>query len=120
MELVYEAAGASALAFQVLPHLSRNGVMVLTGVPRGGAAFAIDGDELMTGTVVRNAMVVGTVNAGREDFTAAIEHLGVFLDAWPEAVRGIVTGRHALDDFCNCAVAKGGDGIKEIIELARP
>jgi glucose 1-dehydrogenase len=115
IDLVYEAAGSSALAFDVLQHLSRNGVFVMTGVPRGGGGIEVPGDVLMTEMVVRNAMLVGTVNAGREDFDSAIRDLGAFVAAWPDAVRGIVTGRHALADFCRCATEK--NGIKEVIEF---
>jgi glucose 1-dehydrogenase len=117
IDLVYEAAGSPALAFDVLQYLARNGVFVLTGVPRGGGPIEIQGDPLMTGIVVRNAMLVGTVNAGREDFVAAIRDLEAFVAAWPDAVRGIITGRHQLADFCRCATDRSGDGIKEIIAL---
>lgn len=116
IDLVYEAAGSPALAFEILPHLARNGVFVMTGVPRGGDPVALDGDALMTQVVVRNTMLVGTVNASRDDFDAAIRDLGRFHAAWPDAVRGIITGRHPLGDFCRCATGKSG--IKEIIVFA--
>jgi glucose 1-dehydrogenase len=117
-ELAYEAAGSPALAFETLGHLSRNGVLVLTGVPRGGGSIELPGDSLMTGIVVKNAILVGTVNAGREDFRAAIADLERFHRAWPDALRGIVTGRHRVGDFCRCATEKSG--IKEVIDLSLP
>ena len=115
MDLVYEAAGSAALAFGALQHLPRNGAFILTGVPRGGPAIEIPGDLLMNSIVVHNSVIVGTVNAGRDDFVDAIRDLEAFVDEWPEAVRGIITGRHQLDDFCRCATERGGTGIKEVI-----
>lgn len=115
--LVYEAAGSSLLAFEMMGLLRRNAVMVITGVPRGGGAVPVPTDALMTDMVIHNAAVVGTVNAGREDFASATRDLEAFERAWPGAVRGIVTGRHGLDDFCACATARGPDAIKELIVL---
>ena len=116
IDLVYEAAGSPALALETLPYVSRNGVFVMTGVPRGGAPIEVDGEALMTEVVVRNSMLVGTVNASPADFDAAIRDLELFDREWPAAVRGIITGRHSLADFCRCATGKSG--IKEIIDFA--
>lgn len=115
MDLVYEAAGSSALTFDVVRHLARNGVLILTGVPRSDATIEIPGDSLVTGLVVRNAAMVGTVNAGSEDFRAAIRDLVDFRSSWPEALSMIITGTHSPSEFCRCATEKGADAIKEII-----
>lgn len=117
VDLVYEATGASALAFEVLGHLGPNGVLVLTGVPPGGRRADLPTDDLMKRMVLGNQLLLGTVNANAADFEAAIRDLEGFFAAWPEAVRGIITGRHPLADFCACA--NDGEGIKEIIAVER-
>ena len=46
--ILIEAAGDSETAFQILPHLERNSVCILTGVPRGGEKITcFDTDHLL-------------------------------------------------------------------------
>jgi glucose 1-dehydrogenase len=70
----------------------------------------------MKNIVLLNQAVVGTVNAGRSAFDAAVRDLGDFARAWPNATRSIVTHRHPMADFCR--IAGGGDGIKHVIDVA--
>jgi threonine dehydrogenase-like Zn-dependent dehydrogenase len=112
---VYEAAGAVRPAFELLEHLGANGVCILTGVPSLAAA-PVDVARVMRNVVLKNQAVVGTVNAGRDAFEAAIRDLDVFLRRWPEALRGLVTGRFRLDDFRRLLLDKPS-GIKAIFTL---
>lgn len=114
-DLVYEAAGASRLAFDTLEHLSPNGVFVFTGVPGRKHRVEIAGDAIMRNLVLRNQTVLGTVNAARSDFESAVADLARMQERWPEAVRGLVTGRWPLAAFCERAGASGG--IKDVIEV---
>jgi threonine dehydrogenase-like Zn-dependent dehydrogenase len=115
IDLVYEAAGSAALALATLPQLGRNAAFVTTGVPRGGSRVSIAADDLLTGMVVANQLLVGTVNASHADFVAAVRDLEEFAKRWGSATAGIVTGRRALGEFCECAVRK--QGVKEVIDL---
>ena len=78
IDLVYEATGAAAMSFQVLGELSANAIFVFTGVPGRAAPIQIDADQLMKHIVLENQVVLGTVNAGRDAFEAAIRDLGIF------------------------------------------
>jgi threonine dehydrogenase-like Zn-dependent dehydrogenase len=115
VDLVYEAAGVSSLAFDVLGHLGPNGVLVLAGVPPGDGRAELPTDELMKTLVLGNQVLLGTVNANAADFEAAIRDLEACFAAWPEAVHGIITARRPLADFCTSATA--GSGIKEVIAV---
>jgi threonine dehydrogenase-like Zn-dependent dehydrogenase len=116
IDLVYEAAGSAALTLATLPQLGRNAALVTTGVPRGGAHVDLAADDLLTGMVVANQLLVGTVNASHADFVAAVRDLEEFANRWAGATAGIVTGRRALGEFCECAMRKRG--VKEVIILA--
>lgn len=116
IDLVYEAAGASQLAFDTLEHLGPNGVFVFTGVPGRKHRIEIPGDALMRNLVLRNQTVLGTVNAGREDFASAVRDLAGFRAAWPGALEAVITGRHSMERFCERAC--GQEGIKEAITVA--
>lgn len=93
-----------------------NGVFVFTGVPGRKAAVEVDTDLIMRNLVLKNQVVFGTVNAGRETFEAAIRDLGVFMQRWPDVVRALITGRspmHAYRDL----ILGAPRGIKEVITL---
>jgi threonine dehydrogenase-like Zn-dependent dehydrogenase len=115
IDLVYEATGAPQLAFDVMTHLDANAVCVLTGVPGEEDPMRIDGDEMMKRIVLRNQVIVGTVNANRRDFGRAIRDLGRFDSARASALRGIITQRVAMDAFCEQATSRRG--IKSVITL---
>jgi glucose 1-dehydrogenase len=96
IDLVYEATGASQLAFKVINVLGTNGVFVFTGVPGRKGPVSIDTDLIMRNLVLKNQVLFGTVNAGKEAFEAAIRDLGIFMKRFPAAVRSMITGRHPI------------------------
>jgi glucose 1-dehydrogenase len=115
IDVVYEATGASQVAFELLKVLGTDAVFAFTGVPRHGEPISIDTDLLMRHLVLKNQVILGTVNAGRDAFEAAIRDLGVFYNRWPAALRALITGRYPIDQFRQPILA--GSGIKSIIEL---
>ena len=64
--------GASKFAFEVLPYLGSNGVFVFTGVPRGEKPMEIDTERIMYNLVLKNQVMLGTVNAGPLAFDNAV------------------------------------------------
>jgi glucose 1-dehydrogenase len=116
IDLVYEAAGASQLAFDVLPQLGANGVFVFTGVPGRKHRIEVPGDAIMRTLVLRNQAVVGTVNAGRIDFESAARDLLGIRERWPGALEALITGRYPMGQFCERAV--NGRGIKDVIAVS--
>ena len=116
IDLVYEATGAAGLAFEVMQHLDANAVCILTGVPGEGEPIEVEGDAIMKGIVLHNQVVAGTVNASRRDFGQAIRDLGRFESAWPKELRGIVTRRAPMGEFCEQATNR--KGIKSVIALS--
>jgi threonine dehydrogenase-like Zn-dependent dehydrogenase len=116
IDLVYEAVGASQIAFDVLRVLGTNGIFVFTGVPARKGPIQIDSDLLMRNIVLKNQVVVGSVNAGREDFESAIRDLGAFKKRWPEALGAMISGRYPMSEVN--ALLTGRDGIKNVLSIA--
>jgi threonine dehydrogenase-like Zn-dependent dehydrogenase len=116
IDLVYEATGASRLAFDMIQHLGTNGIFIFTGVPGRKAPVQVDTDLMMRNLVLKNQVVFGTVNAGRETFEASIRDLQVFRNAWPQAVQSLITGRFPIDAHRDLLVGKS-TGIKNVIQL---
>jgi glucose 1-dehydrogenase len=114
VDLVYEAVGHSHFALDVLKVLGINGIFVLTGVPGIQAFVEADPARLMRDMVLKNQVLLGTVNAGPDAFASALQHLGVFSRRWPAAVRTLIAGRyppeHALD-----LILGRPTGIKSVI-----
>jgi threonine dehydrogenase-like Zn-dependent dehydrogenase len=116
IDLVYEAVGVARISFQVLKVLGTNGVFVFTGIPAPKAAIDTEADIIMRNLVLKNQVVVGTVNADRAAFQAAIRDLGIFLQRWPDALRSLITGRFTIESYKELLL---GDrtGIKNVIAL---
>jgi threonine dehydrogenase-like Zn-dependent dehydrogenase len=116
IDVVYEAAGASALAFEVIQGLGTNGIFVFTGVPGRKAPIAVDTDLLMRNLVLKNQVVFGSVNAGRECYEAAVTALQEFMRRWPAQVRALITGRFPIEQAEKLLLG-GGGGIKNVIAV---
>ena len=117
IDLVYEAAGASQVAFEAMRVLGTNGIFAFTGVPGRRGPISVDTDLLMRNLVLKNQVVLGTVNASRDVFEAAIADLGAFVRRWPDAVRALVTGRFAVDAHRELLLGTPS-GIKNVITFA--
>jgi len=115
LDVVYEAAGATQTAFELLQVLGPDAVYCFTGVPRHGEPISIDTPALLYHLVLRNQVILGTVNAGKDAFQAAICDLRVFYQRWPDAVRSLITGRYPLEEFREPVFDRSG--IKNIIVL---
>ena len=117
LDLVYEAIGASKLAFDFLQALGPNGVFVFTGVPGRKAPVEVDTDLLMRNLVLKNQIVFGTVNAPKECFEAAIADLNIFNERWPEALAMLITNRIPIDRALEPLSGKVG-GIKNVVSIS--
>lgn len=118
IDVVYEATGASTLAFDVLTALGTNGIFVFTGVPGRRAPVEVDTDLLMRNLVLQNQVVLGSVNASRADFEAAIRDLALFKERWPQALAALITGRFPIDAYAGQLLEQPPDAIKNVIALS--
>src|SRR5262249_27698070 len=117
IDVVYEAVGASSLAFDVIRHLGTNGVFIFTGVPGRKGPVEVDTDELMREHVLKNQIVFGTVNAAPVHFQRAISDIGSFVARWPDAVRSLITRRFPIEQASEPLEGKS-PGIKNVISVA--
>lgn len=113
-ELVYEALDAAPLSIEVLQLLGRNGTFVFTSVPDEHSTFGIDVAQALHNLVMKNQVILGTVNAGPATFPAAIEHLALFRQRWPQALQRLITARYPLERAADLLVGKAG-GIKNVV-----
>lgn len=117
IDLVYEGVGVGSIAFEVLKVLGLNGVFVFTGIPPANkGAVPVDADLIMRQMVLKNQVLVGTVNADRTAFEHAIRDLGIFKQRWPQALASVITGRHKIEDYQELLLGKAR-GIKNVIQI---
>jgi threonine dehydrogenase-like Zn-dependent dehydrogenase len=117
IDVVYEAVGASGLAFEVIKYLGPNSVFIFTGVPGKKGAIQVDTDFIMRDVVLNNQVILGSVNAPPESFQAATRDLAKFYELWPAAVRALITQRFPLKDALEPLTGHGG-GVKNVIAVA--
>ena len=100
----------------MLKCLGTNGVFVFTGVPGRKAPVEIDTDAIMRNLVLKNQVVLGSVNAGRAAYESALAKLAIFRARWPDQARALISGRFAMEQFSDLLLGQP-DGIKSVIRL---
>jgi len=66
--------------------------------------------------VLKNQLVIGTVNADSAAFRSAIQDLDLFIRRWPATLRSLITGRHKIDSYRELLLGKA-TGIKNVISF---
>jgi glucose 1-dehydrogenase len=120
LDLMLEATGFSPLAFEAADVLGPNGVLVLASVTGGDQTVEIPADRINQGFVLGNKVMVGTVNAHRDDFVEGIEDLLRAEASFPGWLDRLLTTRiDGLDgDQIRLRLHEPG-AIKAYVEVAR-
>jgi threonine dehydrogenase-like Zn-dependent dehydrogenase len=118
VEVIYEAVGAPKVTAEMLRLLAANGICVLTGVPGSLEPFLVEGGPRVRDLVLKNQVVLGVVNAGKEAYTAAIRDLGDFADRWPNEIRSLIAHRYPVEDYREPLLGRP-EGIKNVLTFAR-
>jgi threonine dehydrogenase-like Zn-dependent dehydrogenase len=119
IDVVYEAVGHSHFALEALRALGTNGIFVLTGVPGLQDFIEADPARLMRDMVLKNQVLLGTVNAGPDAFAAALRSLDAFRRHWPAAVQTLIAGRHPPERALDLILGRP-TGIKSVIAFDTP
>jgi threonine dehydrogenase-like Zn-dependent dehydrogenase len=74
-DLIFEATGSSAVVFESMQALGKNGVLVLSSVTGGDRRIEVPADRINLEFVLGNKVMVGTVNANREYFEMGVKDM---------------------------------------------
>ena len=74
-DLIFEATGSSAVVFESMQALGKNGVLVLSSVTGGDQMIQVPADRINLEFVLGNKVMVGTVNANREYFELGVKDM---------------------------------------------
>ncbi|MGB7843958.1 MAG: glucose 1-dehydrogenase [Salinimicrobium sp.] len=115
MDFIFEAAGIAKLQFELIDALGINGIYVATGIPGGNRPVSLDGSNLMRQLVLKNQILLGSVNAGPQHFDMAVADLARSKEKWPKAISRLITRRLPAEDF-RLALEHSVDEIKVVVE----
>lgn len=99
MHLIFEATGVAKLEIQLIDALGINGIYVLTGIPGGDRPVCVLGAELMQQIVLKNQILLGSVNASIAHYALAIEDLEKSKEKWKGAIEKVITTIHPYHEF---------------------
>jgi threonine dehydrogenase-like Zn-dependent dehydrogenase len=120
-DIILEASGFSPLAFEAAGILGRNGVLVLASVTGGDRTTEIPSDRINQGFVLGNKVMVGTVNASRDDFVTGVEDMlraEAFYPGWLGKL--LTTPIAGLESYAEMLshLRDDKDAIKVFVEVA--
>ncbi len=120
-DLIFEATGFSPIAFDAMEALGKNGVLVLSSVTGGDRKVEVPADAINLGFVLGNKVMVGTVNAGREHYEAAVQDMALAESQFPGWLSRLLTHPiKGLDNYEQAFERLSGDSraIKVFVEVA--
>ncbi|HEY7791197.1 MAG TPA: glucose 1-dehydrogenase [Vicinamibacterales bacterium] len=116
VDLIVEAAGIPQVEFDLLEALGVNGAYVLTGIPAQGPPLTLPAGDFIRRLVLRNQVMLGSVNAARGHFEQAVQDLERAHQQWADHTARLITHRHRFDDVGSALAHHGADEIKVVVE----
>ncbi len=120
IDMIFEATGIARVEFDLLGALGINGVYVLTGIPGGDRPLQLDGAALMRQLVLRNQVMIGSVNASRKHFELAVTDLGKAYKTWGKTMEQLITHIVPYPNFADVLEKHPDNEIKAVIEWSKP
>jgi threonine dehydrogenase-like Zn-dependent dehydrogenase len=90
-DIIFEGTGSSAVVFESMQVLAKNGVLVLTSITGGGRTLEVPADRINLEFVLGNKVMVGSVNASRENFETGVRDMSQAEAEYPGWLRQLLT-----------------------------
>lgn len=113
-DVIVECTGVGQVITDSLQNIAAGGVVCLTGVGTGGPAIGAATADIAAHMVLRNTVVVGSVNANKRHWYKAGEALARADSEW---LTHLVTRRERPEDFAR-ALKRTPDDVKVVIQFA--
>ena len=113
VDVVIECTGLGAVGRSAAQRVVSGGIMCLTGIMNLEPQFDVDATTMNRNMVLRNAVLFGTVNAGRRHWEQAVDALATADPAWLQAM---ITRRVPLTRWSEALDRRPHD-IKVVVDL---
>ncbi len=113
-DIVVECTGVGQVVAESILKVGAGGIVCLTGVGSGGARAGEAIADVAAGAVLRNNVIVGSVNANKRHWYKAGQALSIADRTWLER---LITRREKPEHFMR-ALSRTPDDIKVIIQFA--
>lgn len=90
-DFILEGTGVSALVFEAMEALGKNGVLAMVSITGGEHTAEIPSDKINQGFVLGNKVAFGSVNASRHDFETGAADLAQAELSYPGWLRKLLT-----------------------------
>ena len=90
-DLIFEGTGSSAVVFESMTALAKNGILVLTSITGGNRRLEVPADRINLEFVLGNKVMVGSVNASRENFETGVRDMSQSEAEYPGWLRQLLT-----------------------------
>lgn len=115
-DFVFEATGIAMLQIQLIDVLAINGIYVATGIPSGHRPLTIMAGDIMQQLVLKNQILLGSVNASIEHYKMAVNYLKQSQEYWPGLIEKVITNKYPYIKYHEALTSYSNDEIKAIIE----
>lgn len=116
VDFIFEATGVAAIEFQLLDVLGINGVYVATGIPGGDRPLTLEGASLIKELVLKNGVVLGSVNASHHHYQIAVDDLNACMQKWPDQIKSVITASVPYQDFDTALHRHADNDIKVTVQ----
>lgn len=116
IDFAFEATGIARLQIQLIDTLGINAIYVATGIPAGERPLNIAGGELMQQLVLKNQLVLGSVNASIHHYGQAAGYLADAKKQWPDVIGKVITQVIPVARFEEAFHHHGDEEIKVIVD----
>ena len=118
-DFIFEATGVAQLEFDLIDALGINGVYVLTGIPAGNRPITMDAGGLMQQIVLKNQVLVGSVNASYQHYEESVTYLANGFKNYPDVMDKIITDRHDYTAFADALANHTSNEIKSVLTWSK-
>jgi glucose 1-dehydrogenase len=115
-DFIFEATGIANLQLQLIDALAVNGIYVATGIPGGNRPLNLSADSLMKQLVLKNQVLLGSVNASLHHYQMAVADLQGSLERWPSVIKSVITDRFPYTNFSRALKHPSPEEIKVVVE----
>lgn len=115
-DFVFEATGIAKLQIELLDSLAVNGIYVATGIPAGHRPMTIFAGDIMQQLVLKNQILLGSVNASIQHYRMAVSELQSSMERWPGVLEQVITERIPHAQFEKALEQHSVNEIKVVVD----